>query len=77
MGDGMPVIAWIRSEPCFDGRMRVGAVVVEDQMNVAPRRARAIELLQEGQECGVSLAGRAPREDSVSERSNAANRFVV
>jgi len=44
--------------------MRVGDVVVEDQMNVAPLRDRAIDLLQEGQELGVSLAGPAPREDS-------------
>ena len=59
----MAVIARMGGEPGFDRRMRVGAVVVQNQMNLAPLRDRAIELLQESQELGVPLAGRAPRED--------------
>ena len=76
-GNEVSVIARMGGEPGLDGRMRVGAVVVQDQMNVAPLRDRAIELLQEGQELGVPLAG-AHRARTVPSRTfNAANRFVV
>src|SRR5262249_61491405 len=43
-------------EPRFNGRMGVGAVVVEDEMHLSPPRDRAIEPGQEGEELAVTFA---------------------
>ena len=57
------VIPRMGGEPSLDRRMRVRAVVVENQMNLAPLRHGAIDLIQERQELGVAFPRRAARED--------------
>src|SRR5262249_32983267 len=52
----MTLLAGMGGEPPFNGRMGVGAVVVEDEMHLSPPRDRAIEPGQEGEELAVTFA---------------------
>src|SRR6266849_7865529 len=45
--------------PRLHGRMLVGTVVVQDQMDVAPAGGLPLDLVQEGEKFGVRMAGLA------------------
>ena len=57
---------WSRKRGCFPSQARthgmaVGAVVVDDEVQVEPGRELAVEPAQEGQELLVAVAGVALR----------------
>ena len=48
---------WVLAHPRLHGRVRVRAVVVEDEMDVLLAGGLAIDLVQEGEELGMRMAG--------------------
>src|SRR5439155_23693855 len=50
------MVARMLGEPLLHLRVRVGAVVVEDQMDLAPARRRVADALEELQELAVPVA---------------------
>ena len=63
-GDEVAVVPRMRIEPRLNFGMRVGGVVVENEMDLAPLRDRGVEVGQEGEELGMPFPRRTPREHS-------------
>src|SRR5258705_4910688 len=57
------VKAWVLAHPGLHGRMLVRTVVVQNEMNVPPPGCLPIDLVQEGEEFGVRVAGLARHQD--------------
>ena len=78
MGDEVAVVPRMRIEPRLNFGMRVGGVVVENEMDLAPLRDRGVEVGQEGEETRYAVFRGAHRASTVpSSTFNAANRLVV
>src|SRR3972149_11707600 len=58
-GGGVEVKSWMLDHPRRHGRMLVGAVIVQDEMDVSPAGGWPLDLVQEGEKFGVRVAGLA------------------
>src|ERR1700687_4854649 len=58
-GGEVPVIAGVCRKPCFDGRMSVRGIVVQDQVNCQPTGRAALDALQKAQKLLVAMARHA------------------
>ena len=76
-GDEVAVVPRMRIEPRLNFGMRVGGVVVENEMDLAPLRDRGVEVGQEGEELGCRFRGAHRASTVPSSTFNAANRLVV
>jgi hypothetical protein len=71
------MVSRMGGEPGLDLRVRVRAVVIEDQVNAPTLRGRPIELREEPQKLGMPFSRRAPATTVPSSTFKAANRLVV
>src|SRR5215469_9282443 len=58
-GGEVAVIAGVSSEPVFHGGMRVGTVIIQNEMDIQPTRDAALDVLQKTQKLLVAVARHA------------------